>query len=190
MSSGVARQLLASSACFSIEKRGLYDVGCQDNCLNPLDCTPHVSASPAHSLLLALQLVSFKEELVAVSTEASQEASLEGMLRRVQAKWEGIGFVVKPFRDLKDTWLLAGVEDVQAVLEDSLVMMGTIAASRFVAGKLDLLVQAFMLQSLTLDSASTQPSAYDRWVARRALGLHTTWLLEGENLQAVLKDIN
>ena len=75
---------------------------------------------------------------MAVSTEASQEASLEGMLHRVQAKWDGIEFVVKPFRDLKDTWLLAGVEDVQAVLEDSLVMMGTIAASRFVAGELRL----------------------------------------------------
>ena len=99
-------------------------------------------AVAAHSLLLALQLVTVKEDLVAVSTEASQEAGLE---HRVQAKWEGVEFVVKPFRDLKDTWLLAGVEDVQAVLEDSLVMMGTIAASRFVAGELDLPVQAFML---------------------------------------------
>ena len=116
-----------------------------------------MSAAAAHSCLLALQLVTFREELVAVSTEASQEAGLEGMLHRVQAKWEGIEFVVKPFRDLKDTWLLAGVEDVQAVLEDSLVMMGTIAASRFVAGELDLPVEAFMLQSPSLRNLPLNP---------------------------------
>eukprot|EP00891_Asterochloris_glomerata_P001497 jgi/Astpho2/1497/e_gw1.00026.129.1_t len=105
--------------------------------------------------LLERQLVTVKEDLVAVSTEASQEAGLEGMLHRVQAKWEGVEFVVKPFRDLKDTWLLAGVEDVQAVLEDSLVMMGTIAASRFVAGiraEVDKLDQALRLFSSTLEA--------------------------------------
>ena len=155
-------EFLAPNACLSIGKGGLRDVGCVHDCLNLSDCTPHVSAAAAHSLLFALQLVTLKEELVAVSTEASQEASLEGMLHRVQAKWDGIEFVVKPFRDLKDTWLLAGVEDVQAVLEDSLVMMGTIAASRFVAGELDLPVWAFMLQSQSLDTATNHPYAYER----------------------------
>lgn len=49
-------------------------------------------------------------------------------------RWRGVEFVVRPYKDAKDTWLLGGVEEVSALLEDSLIALGAIAASRYVGG--------------------------------------------------------
>ena len=58
------------------------------------------------------------------------------MLRKVQEKWTGVELTVKQYKEAKDAYILGSVEDVQAVLEDSLAMMATISSSRFVAGPL------------------------------------------------------
>lgn len=72
--------------------------------------------------------------MCAISGEATQEAALEGMLRKVQDKWTGVELPVKQYKEAKDAYILGSVEDVQTVLEDSLAMMATICSSRFVAG--------------------------------------------------------
>lgn len=72
--------------------------------------------------------------MCAISGEATQEAALEGMLRKVQEKWTGVELTVKQYKEAKDAYILGSVEDVQTVLEDSLAMMSTICSSRFVAG--------------------------------------------------------
>lgn len=72
--------------------------------------------------------------MCAISVEASQEAALEGMLRKVHEKWTGVELTVKQYKETKDAYILGSVEDVQTVLEDSLAMMSTICSSRFVAG--------------------------------------------------------
>ena len=72
--------------------------------------------------------------MCAISGEATQEAALEGMLRKVQDKWTGVELTVKQYKEAKDAYILGSVEDVQAVLEDSLALMATISSSRFVAG--------------------------------------------------------
>jgi hypothetical protein len=41
---------------------------------------------------------------------------------------------VRAYRDAKDTWLLAGTDDVSQLLEDSLIALAAIAASRYVGG--------------------------------------------------------
>ena len=69
-----------------------------------------------------------------VSTEATQEAVLEGMLDKVQDKWKVVEFTLNPFKDAKDTFVLAGIDDVLQVLEESLVAMAIITASRYAAG--------------------------------------------------------
>lgn len=38
------------------------------------------------------------------------------------------------YKEQKDTYILGGVDEVMAVLEDSMVIVATISASRFVAG--------------------------------------------------------
>ncbi len=41
-----------------------------------------------------------------VSTEATQEASLEAMLERVHDKWRGVEFTVNSYKEAKDTYIL------------------------------------------------------------------------------------
>ncbi|XRA99053.1 dynein heavy chain [Pycnococcus provasolii] len=84
--------------------------------------------------LLEMKVVDFKDRIVAVSTEATQEAALEGLLQKVQTKWANIEFVALPYKDVKDVYILGGIDEVMTALEDSLVTMSTITASRFVAG--------------------------------------------------------
>lgn len=81
-----------------------------------------------------MQLANQRDRVCAISAEATQEAALEGMLRKVQEKWTGVELTVKQYKEAKDAYILGSVEDVQTVLEDSLAMMSTICSSRFVAG--------------------------------------------------------
>ncbi len=83
-----------------------------------------------------LQLAGQRDRVCAISVEATQEAALEGMLRKVQDKWIGVELTVKQYKEAKDAYILGSVEDIQAVLEDSLAMMATISSSRFVTGHL------------------------------------------------------
>ena len=76
------------------------------------------------------QVVEHVEELTAVSVEATQEAALEELLARVTGKWANIEFAVHPYKDTKDVFILGGVDDVITVLEDSMLTMSTILASR------------------------------------------------------------
>lgn len=62
--------------------------------------------------------------------EARQEAALEDMLERINSKWNSIDLTLIPFKDVKDAFILGSVEDVTAALEDSMVTMSTILASR------------------------------------------------------------
>lgn len=84
--------------------------------------------------LLDLKVMDFKDAIVQVSTEATQEAALEEMLHKVQGKWTATEFTVLNYKESKDVFILGGIEEVQVVLEDSMVTMSTILSSRFVGG--------------------------------------------------------
>ena len=77
-----------------------------------------------------LQVVSQQEAVVTLSVEASQEAALEDLLDHISSKWNSIDFSLIPFKDVKDAYILGSVEDVTAALEDSMVTMSAILASR------------------------------------------------------------
>ncbi|GBF88264.1 dynein heavy chain axonemal protein, partial [Raphidocelis subcapitata] len=64
-----------------------------------------------------------RDAVLAASADASQEAALQEMLDKVVARWGGIEFAVIPYKESKD-----------AALEDSLVAVSTMLASRYVAG--------------------------------------------------------
>lgn len=51
--------------------------------------------------LLGLHITEVKEHIIAVSTEATNEAGLEALLRKVQDKWVHTEFVVNPYKDMK-----------------------------------------------------------------------------------------
>ena len=84
--------------------------------------------------LMKKNIMQFKDDIQRISTEATQESVLEEMLGKVKAVWAEAEFVLNGFKDQKDVYILAGVDDVQANLDESMMTVGTILASRYVAG--------------------------------------------------------
>ncbi|KAL4640265.1 dynein heavy chain 6, axonemal [Arapaima gigas] len=74
----------------------------------------------------------FIDEIQEVSGQASGEASLETVLKKVEESWKTTEFVVLPHRDSKDVFILGGTDDIQALLDDSMVNVATVASSRYV----------------------------------------------------------
>ncbi|KAI9224248.1 dynein heavy chain and region D6 of dynein motor-domain-containing protein [Blastocladiella britannica] len=72
----------------------------------------------------------FREEIANISAQAASEAALEEMLQKIIRLWADTDFIVLPYRDNKDVFILGGVEDIQTVLDDSQVTLATIKASR------------------------------------------------------------
>ncbi|XRB21521.1 dynein axonemal heavy chain [Pseudoscourfieldia marina] len=85
-------------------------------------------------VVIEYNMMAFKDEIMAISTEATQEAALEDLLDKVKSRWATIDFQFLPYKDSKDTYILGGIDDIMVALEDSLMTMQTILASRFVAG--------------------------------------------------------
>ena len=77
-----------------------------------------------------MQVVAQQDAIIALSAEASEEAALQDLLDKIGDRWNSIDFTVTTFKDNKDAFVLAGTEDVTAALEDSMVTMATILASR------------------------------------------------------------
>ncbi|XP_072261492.1 dynein axonemal heavy chain 6 [Pyxicephalus adspersus] len=67
-----------------------------------------------------------------VSGQASGEASLETILKKVEDSWKTTEFTVIPHRDSKDVFILGGTDDIQVLLDDSTINISTIASSRYV----------------------------------------------------------
>ncbi|GFR44385.1 hypothetical protein Agub_g5605 [Astrephomene gubernaculifera] len=85
-------------------------------------------------VLLDAKVQVWKDAISTISTEATQEMALEELLAKVSNKWVDLEFNVIPYKESKDVFILGGIEDIQIALEDSMVTMSTILASRFVAG--------------------------------------------------------
>lgn len=83
-------------------------------------------------LLENLNVFSHPQELMDISGQASSEAGLESLLKKVEESWKALEFIVLPHKDSKDVFILGSLEDVQAVLDDSNINITTIASSRHV----------------------------------------------------------
>ncbi|XP_028810647.1 dynein heavy chain 6, axonemal isoform X2 [Denticeps clupeoides] len=85
------------------------------------------------SALQELNIFKFSLEIQEVSGQASGEASLENILKKVADSWKTTEFVVLPHRDSKDAFILGSTDDIQVLLEDSIMNIATVASSRYVA---------------------------------------------------------
>ena len=85
-------------------------------------------------LLLSYGVMEFQEDIQRIATEATQEGVLSKMLTKVQDIWRDFEFLLNPYKESKDIFVLGGIDEVQAALDDSMVTVGTIMASRFVGG--------------------------------------------------------
>lgn len=65
-----------------------------------------------------------------ISGQATGEAKLEESLKKVDTVWKTLELSVISYRDARDIYILGGIDELQAVLDDSNVTISTIAASK------------------------------------------------------------
>ncbi|XP_055452394.1 dynein axonemal heavy chain 6 [Psammomys obesus] len=82
--------------------------------------------------LSELHVFEYGEEIQDISGQASGEAALETILKKVEDSWKTTEFVILPHRDSKDVFILGGTDDIQVLLDDSTINIATIASSRYV----------------------------------------------------------
>ncbi|XP_054978204.1 dynein axonemal heavy chain 6 [Sorex araneus] len=82
--------------------------------------------------LSELHVFEFGQEIQDISGQASGEAALETILKKVEDSWKSTEFVVLPHRDSKDVFILGGTDDIQVLLDDSTINIATISSSRYV----------------------------------------------------------
>uniref|UniRef100_A0A286XH43 Dynein axonemal heavy chain 6 n=1 Tax=Cavia porcellus TaxID=10141 RepID=A0A286XH43_CAVPO len=82
--------------------------------------------------LSELHVFEYGQEIQDISGQASGEAALEIILKKVEDSWKTTEFVVLPLRDSKDIFILGGTDDIQVQLDDSTINIATIASSRYV----------------------------------------------------------
>lgn len=83
-------------------------------------------------LLENLNVFGYSNDLMEVSAQASSEAALEALLKKVEESWKALEFIVISHRDSKDVFILGTLEEVQTVLDESNININTIASSRHV----------------------------------------------------------
>jgi dynein heavy chain len=76
----------------------------------------------------------FQEDISVIATSAQQESILEEMMAKVTGIWEKLVFDVKPYKEVKDLYILGDTSEVIASLDDSLVTINTVLGSRYVSG--------------------------------------------------------
>jgi dynein heavy chain len=73
------------------------------------------------------------EKLQEVGGSASSETALDAMLSKLEVAWKDIELPILAYRDSKDVFILGGLDEVQVLLDDSMVTISTIAGSRYCA---------------------------------------------------------
>ena len=82
--------------------------------------------------LLELSVNEYKDEIEQIAVRATQENILEEMLLKVKDQWHKAEFVLNPYKESKDVFILGSLEEVTATLEETQVLVQTILGSRFV----------------------------------------------------------
>ncbi|KAM9314768.1 dynein axonemal heavy chain 6 [Pholidichthys leucotaenia] len=101
-----------------------------------------------------LDIFSHGTEIQEVSGQASGEASVETVISKVEDLWRKTVFTVLPHGDSKEVFILGGTDEIQALLDDSIISVGTVASSRYAApikDRVDKLLQQLTLFNQTLD---------------------------------------
>lgn len=87
-------------------------------------------------MLLELQVTSYKDEIAEISSGATYEALLEEMLKKVESTWDKTEFTVAQHKETSlvsdELFIITGVDEVIAILEDSQVQVTTMRGSRYI----------------------------------------------------------
>lgn len=97
------------------------------------DDSPHLSLPLCTCMLsAAFQIIKYRDRIQEISTTATNEATLERMLQKVIDLWQHTDYRLVPHPSGTCS-ILAGADDIVAMLEESQVTVGTIRGSRYVA---------------------------------------------------------
>ncbi|XP_060941446.1 dynein axonemal heavy chain 6 [Limanda limanda] len=106
------------------------------------------------SALEQLKIFSYGTEITEMSGQASGEASVETIITKVEDLWRTTELTVLSHGEAQDMFILGGTDDIQVLLDDSLINVGTVASSRYVApikARVDKLLEQLTLLNQTLD---------------------------------------
>ncbi|XP_075719503.1 dynein axonemal heavy chain 14 isoform X3 [Rhinoderma darwinii] len=82
--------------------------------------------------LLELRIFQHKERIIDISTTATNEATLEGMLNKVISLWSKTDFRLTVHKsELSEILIIATAEDIMAQLEECQVVLSTVKGSRY-----------------------------------------------------------
>lgn len=101
-----------------------------------------------------LNVFCYGTEIQEVSGQASGEASVEAIILKVEDVWRTTEFTVLSHGDSKEAFILGGTDDIQVLLDDSIIDVGTVASSRYVAPiklRVDKLLSQLTLFNQTLE---------------------------------------
>ncbi|XP_028297484.1 dynein heavy chain 6, axonemal-like, partial [Gouania willdenowi] len=101
-----------------------------------------------------MNVFSFGSKIQEVSGQASGEASVEAVIGKVEEVWKSTKFTVLPHGDNDQVFILGGTDDIQVLLDDSIINVKTVASSRYVTpikDRVEKLLQKLILFNQTLD---------------------------------------
>ncbi|XP_038570255.1 dynein heavy chain 6, axonemal isoform X1 [Micropterus salmoides] len=106
------------------------------------------------AVLEEINIFSYGMETHKVSGQASGEASVENIVAKVENVWKTTEFTLLSHGDSKDVFILGGTDEIQVLLDDSIINISTVASSRYVAPikrRVDKLLSQLTLFNQTLD---------------------------------------
>lgn len=105
------------------------------------------------------ELGAFKHgsEIMEVSGQASAEATLEAILKKVEDSWKGLYLIVLPYKNSNDVFILGSLEEIQLALEESNINLNTLITSKHVTvikWRVEKLINSLNIMNDTLVSNS------------------------------------
>ena len=79
-----------------------------------------------------MNVFEFKDEIMEISTHATQEHLLAQQLQSIETSWAGVELTLKQYKDSPDILMLTDVEEIVVALDESLSHTNNILASRFI----------------------------------------------------------
>lgn len=73
-----------------------------------------------------------KDAIEEISARASGEKGIENQIEEIQKKWQELNFIVNPYREYKDKFIMGSVEDVMQALDDHQLKIQSMLGSRYV----------------------------------------------------------
>jgi len=83
-------------------------------------------------MLEELDVFSYGAEIMEISGQASSEATLEAILKKIEDSWKIVDLIILPYKNAHDIFILGSLEEVQLTLEEANMNLNTLISSKHV----------------------------------------------------------